>query len=58
MKKKLTFHRETLRQLSLLSIKGIQGGTGITLTDFLTCESAPTKKSVCADNFTGVDPNG
>jgi len=56
MKKKLTLHRETLRQLSLLSIKGIQGGTGMTLTDF--CESAPTKKSACLDNFTGVDPNG
>lgn|GEM_PF-3019868 len=58
MKKKLKLHRETLRNLSLSSVREIRGGTGVTLTDFplLTCGSAPsndcppdTKKSNCED---------
>lgn len=54
MKKKITLHRETLRQLSPSSLKGIQGGTGVTTID----GPQDTQKSVCADNLTGVDPNG
>lgn len=57
MKKKLSLHRETLRQLSLSSIQGVQGGAGVSLTA-VPLWPEDTKTTVRADNTGAVDPNG